>query len=225
MLGDLDQVLDGARARFDALGIRPGGTRRAIDLGAGPGLHALVLAERGFRVLAIDSCPSLLAELETLTADLPVRGLRADLCDFARHHPEPADLVTCLGDTLTHVPTPAAVETLLCDVARTLAPRGVFVASFRDYTGTPARGGDRFVPVRADADRILTCFLELEGERVQVHDLLHERGDAGWSLRVSSYPKLRLDPAFVADALSRAGLRVASPERHDGLVWFHARRD
>jgi len=40
-----------------------------------------------------------------------------------------------------------------------------------------------------------------------VHDIVHERGDDGaWRMRLSSYEKLRLDPAWVEAALHRAGL-------------------
>ncbi len=58
--------------------------------------------------------------------------------------------------------------------------------------GVAAPGGlDRFIPLRADADRIMTCFLESNGsESVMVHDLIHVRQGETWTLRKSAYPKL-----------------------------------
>src|SRR5690349_17523077 len=109
-----------------------------------------------------------------------------------------------MGDTLTHLPDPSSVEQLFSAVAESLTQNGMFVATFRDYT-SPLTGQQRFIPVRSDADRILTCFLEYAPGYVDVHDLLHERDGGAWQLRVSAYRKLRLAPAWVSDALRRRG--------------------
>lgn len=44
----------------------------AIDLGAGFGMHAVPLARAGWRVVAVDASPILLAELAILSEGLPV---------------------------------------------------------------------------------------------------------------------------------------------------------
>ena len=57
----------------------------------------------------------------------------------------------------------------------------------------------------------MTCFLEyLNPEQVLVNDLIYTRTEDGWSLNKSSYPKLRLSPAWLAEQLSAAGLIVES---------------
>lgn len=184
---------------------RPG---LAVDLGAGFGMHSLPLARAGFRVLAIDTSHHLLRELQQHAAGLPVQAVEADLLDFAAHLCGPAELVLCMGDTLTHLHSPAQVAQLLHTVAGALAPGGRFVATFRDYHQLP-KGDARFIAVRSDALRIHICFLEEQGDRVQVHDVLHERSseDVPWQMRVSSYPKLRLCPESMAAAARGAGLR------------------
>jgi hypothetical protein len=96
----------------------------------------------------------------------------------------------------------------LGEIAGALAAGGVFVTTFRDYASRQLQGRDRFIPVRSDERRILTCFLEYEAETVNVYDLLHERVETGWQLSVSSYPKLRLDPQWVAGRLEAEGLTV-----------------
>jgi hypothetical protein len=53
------------------------------------------------------------------------------------------------------------------------------------------------------ADRIMTCFLEYEPETVLVHDLIHLCEGAEWTLKKSSYRKLRLAPGWVCDTLAR----------------------
>jgi hypothetical protein len=86
-------------------------------------------------------------------------------------------------------------------------------------------GPGRFIPVKSDADRILTCFLEYGEDHVEVHDLLHERQGSVWQQKVSTYRKLRLAPAWVADALRGAGFSVRSEPGLSGMVRLVATRD
>ena len=192
-------------------GFKSGSAGLAVDLGAGPGLHALPLARFGFRVVAIDDCEVLLTELRERagrgTGALPIDCVAADLLSFPDHSDGPIDVLLCMGDTLTHLPCVAYVETLLERVAPSLAPGGIFVATLRDYTTRTLEGPQRFIPVRSDENRILTCFLEYGADKVMVHDVLHERQAQGWLTRVSSYPKLRLDPAWVAAQLAAGDWR------------------
>lgn len=180
----------------------------AIDLGAGFGMHAIPLARAGHQVLAIDSSQYLLEQLRSHATGLPIETVAADLTRFKDHVPSQrqANLILCMGDTLTHLDSVDAVASLANDISSALATGGRFVATFRDYTKLP-EGPGRFIPVRSDATRIHTCFLEAVEDKVVVHDILHEQGDAGWSMQVSSYTKVRLDPDEVRRIFTRAGLR------------------
>jgi hypothetical protein len=74
---------------------------------------------------------------------------------------------------------------------------GAFIVTFRDYS-LALIGEKRFIPVRSDADRMLTCFLEYDDDAVTVHDIPHERDGTAWQQRVSAYsmrPSYRI-PAF-----------------------------
>jgi SAM-dependent methyltransferase len=180
----------------------------ALDLGCGAGTHTLALAQRGFRVVSMDTCATLLDELRTRVAAQPIRIVQGDLLGFARHITEPVALIACLGDTLCHLPDRASLQTLFADCARLLtAPGSMAVFSLRDYRRA-LEGPARFIPVRSEPDRILTCFLEYQPETVMVHDLLHTRTASGWSLKASAYPKLRLSPDEVAGVLSAHGFTV-----------------
>jgi SAM-dependent methyltransferase len=203
----------------------PGQGGLALDLGAGFGMHAIPLARAGYEVMAIDSSERLLEELRQLAAGLQVRTITADLMGFPGYLPGAAcaDLIVCMGDTLTHLPELACVERLAQDVAMSLRPGGRFVATFRDYTRLPA-GTARFIPVRSDSEQILTCFLEDQGASVQVHDLLHRRQGDGWALKVSSYTKLKLDPREVCDTFTCAGLTARVTPGARGMVKLVASR-
>jgi len=207
-----------ALGRADLASVLRGGSF-AIDLGAGFGMHTIPLARDGWRVLAIDSSPVLLRELSSFAEGHDVTVHCGELLDFADQlstH-ERADLVLCMGDTLTHLETLEAVGALSRAVAARLSARGRFVATFRDYSRLPS-GEARFIPVRADERRILTCFLEELDGYVQVHDLLHERTPDGWTTKVGSYRKLRLAPEDARQAFSAAGLRATVEPGPRGMV-------
>lgn len=66
---------------------------RVLDLGCGPGRHALPLADAGLGVTAVDTSPGLIAELQCRAAqqDLALETVQADMRSFRR--PEAFDLV------------------------------------------------------------------------------------------------------------------------------------
>ena len=224
MIGDFDVAKEVARAEMRATGISAGAGRTAADLGAGPGASAIALAEAGFAVTAIDSCAEFVEQLRARRGDFDITCVHGDVLDLARHTDRALDVIVCLGDTLTHLDSPQSVERLFETVSAALRPGGVFVATFRDYERQPLEGVGRFIPVRQDAQRILTCFLEYQETTVMVHDLLHERSENGWTLRVSSYPKLRLSPQWARSTLNRLGLIATLGAGLRGMIRLVATR-
>jgi SAM-dependent methyltransferase len=222
MVGDLEAASVRATKELDALGLPSEARGTAVDLGAGFGLHALPLARRGYSVTAIDSCQSLLGELQRRAAGLPIDIVAGDILDFRTFVANPVEVILCMGDTLTHLPERDGVERLIADVAASLTNGGLFVTTFRDYVSAPLQGDRRFIPVRSDENRILTCFLEYGEDTVTVHDLLHERADGQWHQRVSSYHKLRLHPEWVTEQLVQRGLEVRTGTGPGGMIMLAA---
>lgn len=218
MLGDMTAARENARTELCELGIDERAPGIAIDLGAGSGLYSIPLAELGFSVVAIDSCVGLLEELEKSAGDNQVRPVLGDLTAFRTYHPGQADVILCMGDTLTHLPTRESVEELFEEMKSALEPEGVFVATFRDYVSAPLEGTARFIPVRSDEQHILTCFLEYGDEVVTVHDILHSRNESGWMTSVSAYTKLRLDPVWVEAELKQLGFRTTLEPGPRGML-------
>jgi SAM-dependent methyltransferase len=225
MLGDLDAAFARGAAEVDELKLGVAAGALAVDLGAGLGLHALPLAQRGFKVTAIDSCQVLLDELRLRGAGLPISVHNADILDFRSHIKERAAVILCMGDTLTHLPSMTAVESLFASVADSLASGGVFAATFRDYATKTLEGDARFILVRADEQRILTCFLEYAEQHVTVHDVLNSKEQGRWRQTVSSYPKLRLAPERVAARLGELGLSVRRDSTSNGMARIVAIRN
>jgi 2-polyprenyl-3-methyl-5-hydroxy-6-metoxy-1,4-benzoquinol methylase len=217
MLGDLDAAFAHAAAEIDDLPL-PATRGLVLDLGAGLGLHTLALAKRGFDVVAIDNCQELLDELRSRSGSLPIAIHHADLVEFRRLSPKPAQVIVCMGDTLTHLPALSAVDSLLTAVGVSLPRAGVFATTFRDYATSKLEDNQRFILVRAAETRILTCFLEYQAHQVIVHDLLHEKEHGRWRQTVSSYPKLRLAPAWLMVKLSALGFSVKRDTTPGGMV-------
>jgi SAM-dependent methyltransferase len=209
MLGkEFEQAVADQLREFTALGIGEGRRALAVDLGCGPGHQAAALADLGFdKVLAVDTSQTLLDELVQHRGSRPIDTICANILGLAHHMADgSADVVVCVGDTLTHLETQAAVQNLIDGCCRALRPGGRLLLSFRDYT----KPLDRVIPVRLDTDRLMTCILDYVDDHVDVTDLIYSRAGAGWDVNKSSYRKLRLSPDDVVGRLCSLGFATES---------------
>lgn len=217
MAGGMEAAWAAGSAELDELRLEPRPGDLALDLGAGFGMHAVPLARRGVNVLALDSSAQLLDALQRNAVGLPLQAVRDDLLSFPRHLRQSPRFILCMGDTITHLPDMASLERLAGMAAKAIARGGLFVITFRDYSQALV-GDRRFVHVRSDKDRILTCFLEYEAQVVKVHDVLHQRRGDAWEMTVSSYPKLRVQPEQLIDQLRSVGFSVVRQAGLRGMV-------
>lgn len=223
-VGGFDAALERQRESLRAAQLGPGDGRSALDLGAGFGATAIALAELGWDVTAVDTSTELLRELEVHRGTRAVRVEPADLVDFARVCERSFDLVLCLGDTLTHLASFERVDELFRALATRIVPGGTLWLAFRDYVARTPEELERFILVRGDERRVLTCFLEPRGDLVVVHDILHELEGSTWRMRVSSYPKLRLAPERVAQQLEAHGFAIETRAVERGMTTLVAGR-
>lgn len=221
--GDIEQVAAQDRRNLEGLGIEASGDSVAVDLGCGPGLPTLALADMGFTtVIGVDTSQELLTELARHSASRP--AVRTRLTDLVDALPEVAghqqiDVLTCMRDTLLHLPDHDAVELLLTRAASSLAAAGTLVLTYRDLT-QPLRGVDRFLPVRSDSEKIMLCALDYDSpDRVTVNDLVYTRTPAGWELHKSSYPKLRIAPDTLVKQIEATGMSITQHEQQAGGMW------
>jgi len=220
MAGGLDYAVKLGESDIAEFLNRPG---HAIDLGAGFGMHTIPLAKSGYSVIAVDSSKLLLEELKRQCTGLNVQVVNTNLLEFDYYIQSSANLILCLGDTLTHLQTLEEIEMLINRVKSNLNKGGSFIATFRDYTHLP-KDYNRFIPVRSDPNRILTCFLEEQVDHIVVNDILHERKDDVWTMKISNYKKLRLSPDHLVKISLKIGLNSTIKQGPRGMLYFHAVR-
>ncbi len=216
LMGGFGQASENNMRFFTARGFSPGANGRAVDLGAGSGFQSVPLAQLGYAVTAIDLSSTLLQELELHRNNLDISIVNDDILALEKHIQAPCELVVCMTDTLTHLPTKANVRQLLKDVYECLSEQGKFVISFRDLS-EPLEDTDRFIPMRSDENTIFTCFLEYETDTVNVNDIVYLRDNGEWKLHKSSYKKLRLSLQWLTDMLVNTGFSVDESSEQDGF--------
>ena len=219
MVGNFGEKQRAQEDFFIRNGITPIGNKMAIDIGAGNGLQSISLAKLGFEVIAVDFNRQLLDELISHKKDMHVKTVCDDVCNFLLNFNGHADVIVCMGDTITHLETIDQVEQLLTSISQHLAPCGTTVISFRELVAE-LNGPERFIPVRSDETKILTCFLEYFPNHVMVHDILHEWQSGAWVQKVSCYPKLRLSEAYIIEALDRNKIKLLSTQRISGIIYL-----
>jgi hypothetical protein len=217
MAGDFEAKQIVHQQFLQAHNILPISTGYAIDLGAGHGIQSVSLAMLGFKVKAIDFNRQLLTELKKNSIHLDIEVIEDDIRSIIKHADPPPELIICWGDTLTHLESTVEIEQLLSDCCDALTIDGKLIISFRDYT-IELLGDDRFIPVNSDECRILTCVLEYFPEQVSVTDLLYTKEESGWQQKVSSYHKVRLQPAAVINHLAQCGMKITFDGIENRLV-------
>lgn len=223
IFGGKEQKLKENRIFFRDHSIIPERSGVAMDLGAGCGFQSIPLAEAGFRVIAIDICPALLADLKESAGELPIETIEGNLLNFSGHRLENTELIVCMGDTLTHLKSLDEVQILMNKVYQALSAAGLLVLTFRDLM-FELKGLERFIPVRSEPNLIFTCFLEYEKEHVKVHDVIYEKTNGQWQLRKGFYRKLRIPPQWARDCLLATGFEVNKFDIRNGMATIIARK-
>ncbi len=221
MLGDYNKNVKAFEQFLVEKNLSKGENKKALDLGAGNGAQSIALARHHYEVIAVDFCERLIYDLDGKKKGLPVTTIVYDISGFISKTSEKFDLIVCWGDTLTHLPNMESIIDVIEKCSQLLMPQGKIVFSFRDYTNE-LLGSDRFIPVKSDANRILTCFLEYLPEQVRVTDIIHQKIGGKWEQRTSYYYKTRLEKGTFTELLVTNGFKLQHSESGNGMLTFVA---
>lgn len=207
MIGDFESKQKEQQKFLETNNIYPKSNKVAIDLGAGHGLQSVSLAKIGFSVTAIDFNKKLLSELKNNSTDLNIKLVEDDIKNISKYSRLNPELVVCFGDTITHLESIDEIEKLIKDISNTIQKDGILILSFRDYS-VELLDVDRFIPVKSDNNRILTCFLEYQKSHVVVTDLLYEKENNEWKQKISSYKKVRISNEYILEILNKSSFNI-----------------
>jgi SAM-dependent methyltransferase len=210
MSGNFSTAVEEGRAFFSSHDIRPANHNDiALDLGCGHGIFSVPLATLGYQVKAVDFSQRLLDELQSQSTGLDIQTYCCDIRNFECFASSNSlNLITCMTDTISHLESQNEIHSFLEKCYTSLQSGGKLVISFRDYS-IPLYGVDRFIPVKSDENRILTCILDFSDTHVTVTDQLYERdGTTGWTQKISSYDKVRVTEESISGAIKSIGFTI-----------------
>jgi SAM-dependent methyltransferase len=216
MCGDFNERASEFRKFLTGNSVYPIANRTTIDLGAGHGIQSVPLAELGFNVIAIDFNEELLNELRSNSHELNIAAFNEDIINFEKYADKP-ELIICCGDTISHLNSMEDIKQLISKIAEVLCENGKLILSFRDQS-LELKGPVRFIPVKSDENKILTCMLEYETDFVRVTDLLYERIDREWQQKVSSYRKVRVQADHIVNIIEACNLSITFNQNVDRLT-------
>jgi len=96
-----------------------------LDLGSGPGRHALSLAAQGYPVTAVDTSAELLRELRQRRGQLPIEIVQADMREFVRE--QAFDLIMVMWTSFGYFSEEADHARVLDNICASLKPGGRLV--------------------------------------------------------------------------------------------------
>ena len=190
------------------------GVQRVLDAACGTGYHAIALAQRGYHVVGADlSAPMVARAGENASAHgVDVRFAVAGLGGYAALG-RSYDAAICLGNSLPHLLSGAAVAEALADFSAVLRPGGLLVIQNRNFDRV-WRERERFMPPQsyrdAEGEWVFLRFYDFHEESLTFNMLRLRRRGEGWSQHVESTD---LRPIFAPDlvpALEDAGFGLVT---------------
>jgi SAM-dependent methyltransferase len=185
--------------------------RHIVDVACGTGVAAARFAAAGYRVTGVDRSPQMLAQARQRIAEAGLPGVtfvEADMRDFTLD--EPADLVTCMYDSLNYLLEEDDLLAAFRCAAATLRDGGLYVFDMNTIFGLAEGWGSRDF-IRCDSD---DCFIvgrtcwdhERLTDTVTFHGFIR-RGQL-WERFAETHVQRGFPVATIRTLLEQAGLTV-----------------
>lgn len=226
-----ETILDFLEAILRQSGKQP---ETALDLACGTGSMSLLLAKRGYRVIASDLSEEMLTVAAQKAADLkqppfficqPMQRLRL---------PEPVDAVFCLLDSLNYLDRPEDCRRTFERVYQSLTPGGVFLFDINTPEKLHGLDGQVFL----DENEESYCVWRVEFDEADNCcyygiDLFQKEGDR-WKRSFEQHCEYAYDPQKLAVWLKEAGFqrveqygdcRMETPAAGEQRIYFAAYKE
>ena len=182
-----------------------------VDVACGTGIAAAKFASAGCRVTGVDRSPQMLAQASKRVAETGVTGVtlvEADMRDFALD--EPADLVTCMYDSLNYLLKEMDLLAAFRCAAKALRSGGLYIFDMNTIFGL-AEGWSSRDFIRWDSDDCFivgrTCWnYECLTNTLTLHGFIR-RGEL-WERFAEAHTQRGYPVATLRASLESAGLAV-----------------
>jgi glycine/sarcosine N-methyltransferase len=196
------------------------GARSVLDTACGTGWHTIALAQRGYRAAGCDASPVMI-EMARSNAAKAGAEVRFEVADFNQldKFSEVFDAVLCLGNSLPHLLSQAALVEALQQMGGKLRGGGVLILHNLNYDMRMAKK-PRFFSANGNDEALVWRFADYGPELITFHTALFERKIGGgspqavsWSVQVNSTLHRPVLQGDLDRALEQAGF---SDLRHFG---------
>jgi ubiquinone/menaquinone biosynthesis C-methylase UbiE len=232
LTNDVDYAgwVDFAQAILEKEGLKP---RTVADLACGTGSATRILAERGYRVTAVDLSESMLTEAMDKCADLE------NLPTFVHQNlaelrlPRAVDVAVCFLDSLDYILDPADCENAIRRTYKALNPGGIFIFDVNTPEKLRAMDGQVFL----DEDDDVYCVWRGEfDEDTNIcsygMDLFQRDGEV-WHRSFEEHQEYAYSIEQLKTYLKNAGFthikvwadrEFTAPRDGEQRIWFQARK-
>ena len=211
-------------------GLKP---RTAVDLACGTGSVALLLAEKGMAVTAVDMSEDMLcvAQQKAQERELPVVFACQKLQEL--HLPKAVDLAVCALDSMDYITDPGDCAEAICRIYKALNPGGCFIFDVNTPEKLQAMDGQMFI----DEDEDVYCVWRGEFDSVTnicsyAMDLFQRRGN-GWHRSFEEHREYAYSADQLVEYLKQAGFtsvevfadrRLEAPQAGEQRIYLKARK-
>jgi glycine/sarcosine N-methyltransferase len=166
---------------------------KVLDVACGTGAHAIALAGDGYEVVGSDLSSGMIARARQIASDqnAKVRFVVAGFEQTREVVGEGFDAILCLGNSLPHVLTAAALQEALVDWVQCLRPGGILLIQSRNFDNV-VRREDRWMEPQSHRDGpqewvFLRFYDFLPDGLLSFNVVTLKRGSsASWQQKVSS---------------------------------------
>lgn len=211
-------------------GLRP---RTAADLACGTGSVAMLLAQRGLRVTAVDLSEEMLTVAAQKAQDLenPPRFVRQKLQSLFL--PRGVDLAVCALDSLDYITDPADCAEAIRRVYKALNPGGCFIFDVNTPEKLKSMDGQVFLDEDEDVYCVWRGEFDDESNICSYGMDLFQREGNRWLRSFEEHREYAYSREQLTDYLTQAGFtgievyadrRFAAPGPGEQRIYFKARK-
>ena len=232
LTNDVDYAgwVDFAQAILEKEGLKP---RTVADLACGTGSATRILAERGYRVTAVDLSESMLTEAMDKCADLE------NLPTFVHQNlaelklPRAVDMAVCFLDSLDYILDPADCEAAIRRTYKALNPGGIFIFDVNTPEKLRAMDGQVFLDEDDDVYCVWRGEFDNESNICSYGMDLFQRDGEVWHRSFEEHQEYAYSIEQLKTYLKNAGFthikvwadrEFTAPRDGEQRVWFQARK-